>query len=192
MTGFAEFVARRKAWQVFLLLVLPMFASQLYATANVPRFASSSGPQSIEEWESFFHIFMFLSLLMIVLLLAWLLGIGLAANSRVIENLRLDTRLATGCALYTGAYTLFAQFFFPFPGLQDTGGIPTGVLVCLHVLAVFAIFYVLAFAARNLIMAERQAAVTFFDYSGPFFLMWFYPVGVWFVQPRVNRLVASD
>jgi len=67
-----------------------------------------------------------------------------------------------------------------------------GLTAPLHLLAMFSIFYVMAFAARNLIMAERQSPVTFYDYSGPFFLLWFFPVGVWIVQPRVNRLVSAQ
>lgn len=72
-----------------------------------------------------------------------------------------------------------------------SGGSLPGILVVMHLLATIAVLYVLGFSAKNLIMAEKQAAISFFDYAGPFFLMWFFPIGVWFVQPRVNRLVAA-
>ena len=191
MTGFTEFVARLKAWQVFILLVLPMFASQLYLMSNMLSHVSSKQLPNMEEFEALFKQTMLMSLLMIVLLLAWLLSIGIAANRRVEENLRLNTRLAIGCALYAASYIALAQFIFPGPGSVSSGWVSIGLIVPFHLLAMIAIFYVLAFAARNIIMAERQSTVSFFDYSGPFFLMWFFPIGVWFVQPRVNRLVEG-
>lgn len=192
MNGFSEFVARRKAWQVFLLLVLPMFASQFYLLSNMPSPTSTPQPPSMEEFEALFRQTMLMSFLMVVLLLAWLLSIGFAANRRIEQNLRQNTRLAIGCAIYAASYIALAQFIFPGPGSLSSGGVSMGLVVPLHLLAMVAIFYVLAFAAKNIIMAERQAAVSFFDYSGPFFLMWFFPLGVWFVQPRINRLVAGQ
>jgi len=43
----------------------------------------------------------------------------------------------------------------------------------------------------RLVTLERRQPVTFFDYSGPFFLFWFFPIGVWFIQPRVNKLLGT-
>ena len=191
MNGFTEFVARLRAWQVFILLVLPMFLSQFYMMSNMPSPSSSPQPPSMEEFEALFRQTMLMTLVMVVLLLGWLLSIGFAANRRVERNIRLNTRVAIGCAIYAASYIALAQFIFPGPGTNSSGEVSMGIIVPLHLLAMFAIFYVLAFAARNVIMAERQSKVSFFDYSGPFFLMWFFPIGVWFVQPRVNRLVAG-
>ncbi len=194
MNGFTDFVARLRAWQVFILLVLPMIVSQFYLLSSmpIPTVASStSHAPSMEEFEVLFKRTMLLSLLMMVLLLGWLLSIGLAANRRVESNIRLNTRLAIGCAIYAVGYIALARYFAPIPGPSSSGGVSMGLFVLLHFVAMFAIFYVLAFSARNLIMAERQSTVSFFDYSGPFFLMWFFPIGVWFVQPRVNRLIAD-
>ena len=128
---------------------------------------------------------------MVVLLLGWLLSIAFAANRRVEENLRQNTHLAVGSAAYAVAYIALGPYIWLSPHAFASGEGSIAVIIPLHLLAMIAIFYVLAFAARNLIMAERQSTVSFFDYSGPFFLMWFFAVGVWFVQPRVNRLVSG-
>jgi hypothetical protein len=45
--------------------------------------------------------------------------------------------------------------------------------------------------AKNLVKAETGKRVTFYDYAGPFFLLWFFPIGVWFIQPRINQLYAE-
>jgi hypothetical protein len=56
----------------------------------------------------------------------------------------------------------------------------------------FCIFYIAFFASKSLAMAEKSGPVTFYDYAGPLFLIYFFPVGVWFVQPRINRLYAQS
>jgi hypothetical protein len=55
----------------------------------------------------------------------------------------------------------------------------------------FCMFYLLTFVSRNLALAEIGRAVKFHDYAGYFFALWFYPIGVWIVQPRINRLYAE-
>jgi uncharacterized RDD family membrane protein YckC len=42
--------------------------------------------------------------------------------------------------------------------------------------------------SKNLVLAETSKPASFYDYAGPFFLIWFFPIGVWFTQPRINRL----
>lgn len=58
----------------------------------------------------------------------------------------------------------------------------------LHLFSMFCIFYSLYFNAKALKIAEWQRPVTFSDYAGEFFLMWFLPVGIWILQPRINKL----
>ncbi len=52
-------------------------------------------------------------------------------------------------------------------------------------------FYDLYFVSKNLVLAETSKSASFYDYAGPFFLIWFFPVGVWFIQPRINRLYGQ-
>ena len=191
MNGITEFVARLKAWQVFIILILPMFASQFYLMSNMPSPASSPRPPSLEEFDALFKQTMLMSLLMMVLLLAWVLSIGFAANRRVEQSLRQNTRLAIGSASFAAGYVALAPLIWPSPGDLSSGAASMALIFPLHILAMIALIYVLAFTARNVMMAERQSPVSFFDYSGPFFLIWFFPIGVWFVQPRVNRIVAD-
>jgi hypothetical protein len=38
---------------------------------------------------------------------------------------------------------------------------------------------------------ELQREVTFSDFAGEFFLIWFYPVGIWIIQPKVNKFAQA-
>ncbi|MDH4471219.1 MAG: hypothetical protein QE487_01355 [Fluviicola sp.] len=74
-----------------------------------------------------------------------------------------------------------------------TWAIPLFILLFLmHFFAMFCIIYVLYFIAKTLKSVELQREAHFSDYIGEFFLIWFFPVGVWFIQPRVNRIVQGD
>jgi hypothetical protein len=50
------------------------------------------------------------------------------------------------------------------------------------------LFYLLYFVSKNLVLTEAGKQVSFYEYAGPFFLLWFFPMGVWIVQPKVNQL----
>jgi len=68
--------------------------------------------------------------------------------------------------------------------------IPVFILMfCLHFFSAFCMIYTLYFTAKTLRSAEMQKEAHFSDYIGEFFLIWFYPVGIWFIQPRVNAIV---
>ena len=89
---------------------------------------------------------------------------------------------------YVIAYFLFATFYFPRPSNMQDPVVPLGLIFPLHLVAMFGMFYALIFCAKSLVMAERQQRVSFGDYVLPLFLIWFYPVGVWFIQPRLNSI----
>lgn len=57
----------------------------------------------------------------------------------------------------------------------------------------FCTVYTMYFAAKTIKLAELQRPVTFTDFADEFFLIWFFPIGIWFVQPRINELaLATD
>ncbi len=49
--------------------------------------------------------------------------------------------------------------------------------------------YIIAFTAKVIVSAERQAKAKFTDYIAEFFLIWLIPIGIWFLQPRINKIV---
>jgi hypothetical protein len=52
-------------------------------------------------------------------------------------------------------------------------------------------FYILYFVSKSLVLAERSKPASFYDYVGPFFMILLLPIGIWSIQPRVNRLYES-
>ncbi|MDR0802166.1 hypothetical protein [Fluviicola sp.] len=73
-----------------------------------------------------------------------------------------------------------------------TGITTFGILLFfLHLFSIFCLLHTLYFVAKTIRVAELQKNVTFSDFIGDFFLTWLLPVGIWFLQPRINRLIEE-
>ncbi|SFH51514.1 hypothetical protein [Pedobacter insulae] len=56
----------------------------------------------------------------------------------------------------------------------------------------FAILYCLAFPAKLLNCIETGKEASMGQYLGDFFLVFFLPIGIWFLQPRINKVVENQ
>jgi hypothetical protein len=71
------------------------------------------------------------------------------------------------------------------------GIIPLDYLTPFHLISFVCNIYALYFISKLIVMVERKSKVGFQDYFGTFMAAWFYIIGVWFLQPRVNRIFLS-
>lgn len=168
-----KFFINAQSWQMFLVLMASMFGAQLLMPVfNNPAIGILIG-----------------TLILMALYMGWLISIAVTANRKLGEPLKKSTKwvlvgLSYGAAYLTGSLLVL-------PGYMEAGrGVP-GFVLPLHLLAMAAVFYALLFAAKSLVMVERNQTAKFFEYSGSFFLLWFFPIGVWFIKPRVNKLLGG-
>lgn len=85
------------------------------------------------------------------------------------------------------------------PGVVASGNGPdigligsmVGIIIPLHLFSMFCIFYSLYFVAKTFKTVELQRETTFSDFAGEFFMIWFYPIGIWIIQPKVNKMAES-
>ena len=96
-------------------------------------------------------------------------------------------------------YILFISFFMAVIFMGMSSGKPSdgmmfgmmGIIIPLHFFSMFCIFHTLYFSAKTLKSVEMQRIATFSDYAGEFFLLWFFPIGIWVIQPRLNKLIEE-
>ena len=180
MNGVAKLFLRAKHWQIFLLL---------FAVPTIGEFAAIGViPARINSWHDFgTGGFFFLGGMMLYFLcfLAWFGSMGFFFRSIVKPELRMETQFFRFSLVYPVVY--LPIFFLLVPGT----GIPVRVIVPPHLACMACLFYLLYFVSRNLVLAETGKPVSFYEYAGPFFLLWFFPIGVWLIQPKVNRLFAE-
>ncbi len=65
-----------------------------------------------------------------------------------------------------------------------------GILVfVLHFFSIFCMIHTMYFSAKIIRSAELQRNARFSTFVGYFFLIWIFPVGIWFIQPKINALI---
>jgi hypothetical protein len=45
--------------------------------------------------------------------------------------------------------------------------------------------------AKTIKTVELQREVNFSEFIGEFFMIWFYFIGIWILQPKINRMVKQ-
>lgn len=170
-----RFFLTGKSWQVFIVLIMPIIIQAVFT----PAFNAMQLFGLI--WFAFMAIY-----------LLWLYTIGIFANNNVPGDLRKHTYLYKSCLSLPLFYAVLLNIYF-FPNLElGQGTTPPFWLIPLHLLSMLGIFYGLLFTAKSLVTLHRSENVGFFEYSGAFFLFWFFPIGIWFLQPRVNQLYKKN
>jgi hypothetical protein len=172
-----DYFLRAKHWQLFLFL-FGMFCVAGFTLFRTTPSAEGLGGVGLLSWV--------LVGLAEFSFLAWVWSLGSFLSSIVQPDLRLNAgffRFALICPLiYLFAFAVFFQsrlvLLFP-------------VIFLLHLFAVFCTFYSLYFVSKSPVLAQRSGPASVCNYVGSFFLFWFFPIGVWIVQPRVNRLYAE-
>ena len=62
----------------------------------------------------------------------------------------------------------------------------------LFLLGMFCSIHTYYYAAKTVKAVELQRKLKFSDFAGELFLIWFYFIGVWIIQPKVNRMVEEE
>jgi hypothetical protein len=184
MDKIANLFLRAKHWQIFLLLFGLGFVGNVVAIVN----SISVTARSPEDFGKVGIPLVIVMVLFMFCFLGWFWSMGSFLGSIVQPSLRLKTGFFRFALVYPGPYIFVFMALF-----QRTTTNPAllAIIFPFHLLAMFCIFYDLHFVSKSLLLAETSKPASFYDYAGPFFLMWFFPIGVWFTQPRINRLYAE-
>ena len=174
MEGSLKFFLNAKGWQLFLVLFGSMAAAPFVVSALAKPVIGIAVT----------------SLIFMVLYMGWLWAIATAANHQLNPALKKSTKWMGLGLVYAAVYLIGALWLLP-DTTEPGQGVP-GFVIPMHLLAMFAMFYALVFTAKRLVTLERQQEVSFFEYSGPFFLLWFFPIGIWFIQPKVNKMLGNN
>lgn len=183
MSSISDFFLRAKHWLIFLLLLGSIVCGQVAIVIY-----AAAGPLSPEEmFSARFTLVMLLSTLLAAApLFSWLWAAGSLLSDLQERRLQLNLKFFRFAVAFPMPY--MCLFFFVFQSSHPEAFL---VIFPLHLFAVFCIFYSMYFVSKNLSQVEVGRRATFSDYAGYFFLIWLYPVGIWVIQPKINRLYLS-
>ena len=117
-----------------------------------------------------------------VALIGWLYFLGMATNQFIPSHMRVSNVFFIVRLSFSLVYIIIMAIYF-------THEVPN-YAIPLHIVATFLVFSCLWTCSKTIVVAETQKDHGYDRYIGTFLLLWFLPVGIWFVQPRLNRLMT--
>jgi len=183
-------ILKLKHWQLFLILFAIPFGIQIYAAISM---INGRGPQF------FFSVMPPVLVLTMTMYFCWFYIMGSALYELRPRGVKLSL---TRFRLLMFVPVIYAVVVFGFLFLYISGNLSGAdlrpgpwipfVILPLHLFSMFCVLHTLYFLAKALKTAETQQEVRFGDFAGEFFMLWFFPVGIWIIQPRINKLFSQN
>lgn len=162
-------ILHAKHWQLFLLFVIPQLLAELFSVSSDKV----------------------LQLLTTAMFLTWLWSVGNTLNFGEKER----NVLFKICFLYSILYSPYSIYFGANYNVSEIG---IELLkkewpnLFFHVMYIIAVLYCVFFCAQRLKKSELKRTVVLSDYVFDVILIIIlFPIGIWFLQPRVNKLSAN-
>jgi nitrate reductase gamma subunit len=126
----------------------------------------------------------------------WIYAIGVYGQERIAElGLNpMNVRLFKINVLIVGVFFLIGLFFFSNgePTTSDTIKLKDIPLILGVLYLFFAIFQTIVFTCKTIAKIESRKEVSFGDYFINLLLMFFLFIGVWILQPKVNKFFTTN
>ncbi|CAH0336676.1 hypothetical protein FVB9288_02387 [Flavobacterium sp. CECT 9288] len=192
---------KAKHWQLFILTFgIPLIfqiilMSTLFATITTQ---TTPDPTIIFSYMKYFPLLM---LLFMALLFGWFWSIAIGLQKKVPQDISMKVKKFKIFFFIPLVYLLLLMLFIniAIDGFDTANPEPNIAIIAsyfviifpLHFFSIFCILYSMYFVAKTFKTVELQRAVKFGDFAGEFFIMWFYPIGIWIIQPKINKMVEE-
>lgn len=181
-----------KHWQLFLVAFGIPIVFQLILIGTIILESINENSSNTSFLFNYFKIFPIIMMLFITTLFGWLYSIGKGLDKLIPNELKLNVMWLK---FFIAIPTLYIIIFFIIIGgsfVLDSNLCVYKFLISMHLFSMFCIFYCIYFVAKTIKTAELQRKVGFGDFAGEFFLIWFFPIGVWYIQPKVNDMLSNS
>jgi hypothetical protein len=191
---------KAKHWQLFVLTFgVPMIFQIFMMISLFSNFAIDTPPDPAFMLKYLIYL-PFIMIIVLGIQFGWMWSVGVGLQNKVPVAVKMNVK--------TFKIFLFIPIVYFFIIAAFMGMVMNGIfsrnelpfeqigslfflIIPFHLLSMFSMFYGLYFIAKTLKTVETQREASFSDFAGEFFMIWFYPVGIWIVQPRINKLAAA-
>lgn len=191
-----------KHWQLFLAMVAPMIIGLPLFFANIFSIAMSN-PTDPGPFFDLFLWFPAIILIPVLVLHGWQWSIGVGLNAMLPEGVTMKLGFFKVAIIFPTLYifTIIPVFMTMPHVLFESAPAPSEIaamivvipiVAILHLFSIACLFYAIWFCAKTIKAVELQRLVKFEDYIGEFFLMWFNIIGIWILQPRINKVMNGE
>ncbi len=190
-----EYYLNAKHWQIFALLFgLPFVFCVIAFVSAIFSIAFRVRPDT-GVINTIFRIFPLLLIINTVLFFGWFYSIATVFHKKLPLGVRMNLGLYKLFVFIPVAYIFLVSVFLISifgEGMRLYYPFVFVAIVPLHLFSVFCILYNLYFFAKVIKSIELQREALVGDYIIEFILLWFYPVGIWILQPRINILANQN
>lgn len=184
---------RAKHWQVFLLLIgVPLVTQITFFILMTLSIGVSENPDP----SSMFQFIVWIPLLTLVSLVTyylWFWSVVLGLQSRVPKGVKLKVKRFKIFFFFPIAYIILLTIVL---SLLFSSGEPSPLILViilpLHLFSMFCMFYILYFVAKTIKTVELQKEVEFSEFIVEFLLLWFFFIGIWIIQPKINEIIQNE
>ncbi len=174
-----QIFVKAKHWQLFVVLCGLMYTPSLFIFDSPIPFLYDA-----------------LTVIFMLVFFCWLYAIAIECNKRTSVELQKSPTYMLISLIYVATYAIVFSILLSL-AQDSTQPLNIALLIPLiiipfHFLAAVCIFYSFGFTAKRLVTLQRGKSVDFYDYIGTFFMFWFFPLGIWFIQPKVNSLLGNE
>ena len=162
-----KILLKLKHWQLFPLLILTLFISNF-------------------TWVGFELLNTLLTLTGFLIYMIWYFVIGMELTEYLPNKIVLGRTIFIINGFVLLVSTMVLVIFFD--GSYSTNSFIGFVWI---VYLIYAIFQFFMFPAKVLKTIELKREATLGDYLWCFLLMIFWPAGVWWIQPKLNRIIKE-
>jgi len=171
-------ILKMKHWQMFIILSICLILSIVIGYAEI----SIGNLDWIKSATVFREIGM-------IIYLSWLLVLGVSLN-KVQGN---PHSFKGGLLVFLGIATILGYTDLNLGALLgDRNPIPVVVSMLLNLLTFIGIVYIFGNVPRSMKSIEVGEKVKFTDSITELLLLIFFPIGIWWLQPRINRLAQVE
>ncbi|MEZ5105255.1 MAG: hypothetical protein R2757_21445 [Draconibacterium sp.] len=178
---------RAKHWQIFIAIFIIPYSLQFLAMT-----ITNNNQEKMMYFTPFIILVLFLGLF------GWFWSIAIGLKERIPYGIKMKIKKFKIFLLIPMIYVpiVFNLFDLVFDNLEKSNGLMMGIsfaiIFPLHILSIFGFLYSFYYVAKTYKTVELQKEVSFSDFAGDFFLLLFFPIGVWIIQPNINKMVVND
>jgi len=191
-----KFFLKLKHWQIFTMIFgLPIL---LRIAFILTFFTSQSG---LLEVDPYLNILSFFALILSTLVFFfWLWSVGIELKRKIPSQYQFKNTkfIIAFWSIFMIIFIVFIRFVVAFGTdifNQDLMSFSFLILFA-YVLFLFSIIliplsYCIYFAAKIIATLELNKKLKFSEFLNEFFLLLFFPIGIWVIQPKINALVEK-
>ena len=175
-----------KHWQLFGLL----FCSLLLTRTSTTVIELNNKSISYSDLSPIAFLF-------IAVLLGWFYSMGVNLHKKLPETVKISLKAFKWFLFIPVAGLVFNYLFIRLVLINrfltgDISGMPLFLVIGLFSLfSIFCIIYCVIFVAKSLKAIELERPVIFNDYAGEFCLFLLFPIGIWIIQPKMNKIFEN-